>query len=84
MTIFAKTLAVGKNGSAAINALFADLVGQLNAGLKVYTVATLPAAATVKGQFVQVSNGAAGQPCLAYSDGTSFKQVALGAAPSAS
>jgi hypothetical protein len=45
-----------------------------------YTVATLPAASTSnKGQIVSVTNGNAGAACLAYSNGTAWKVIALGA-----
>ena len=45
-----------------------------------YTVATLPPAAANTGRTVYVANGAAGQPCLAYSNGTSWLRILLGAA----
>lgn len=45
-----------------------------------YTVATVPPAASHKGRLIFVSNGAAGQPCLAYSNGTSWLRVVFGAA----
>jgi hypothetical protein len=44
-----------------------------------FTVATVPAAADWKGHLIHVSNGEAGDPCLAYSDGTDWLVVALGA-----
>jgi len=37
-----------------------------------YTVATVPAAATYVGGVIYVSNGAAGQPVLAFSNGTNW------------
>lgn len=37
-----------------------------------YTVATVPAAASYTGHTIFVSNGAAGNPCLAVSDGTNW------------
>lgn len=45
--------------------------------LATFTVATLPAAADYSGQIVYVSNGQAGTPCLAFSDGTNW-QIADG------
>lgn len=45
-----------------------------------YTVATVPAAATHKGRLIYVSDGAAGSPCLAYSNGTNWLRVVFGAA----
>lgn len=40
--------------------------------LRAYTVATLPAAASWVGHAIYVSNGAAGQPIVAFSDGTNW------------
>jgi hypothetical protein len=51
--------------------------------LQPYTVATLPPAAGNVGRLISVSNGAAGQPCLAYSNGTAWLRVLLGAAVAA-
>ena len=48
--------------------------------LQPYTVATLPPAAGNLGRLISVSNGAAGQPCLAFSNGTAWVRVVLGAA----
>jgi hypothetical protein len=48
--------------------------------LQPYTVATLPPAAGNTGRLISVSNGAAGQPCLAFSNGTAWVRVLLGAA----
>ena len=48
--------------------------------LQPYTVATLPPAAGNLGRLISVSNGAAGQPCLAFSNGTAWVRVLLGAA----
>lgn len=48
--------------------------------LSSYTVATVPTAASHAGRLIHVSNGAAGSPCLAYSNGTSWLRVAFGAA----
>jgi hypothetical protein len=53
--------------------------------LPTYTVAQLPAPATAPRGLVLVSNGAAGQPCVAYNNGTAYKVVGtLGATVSAS
>lgn len=52
--------------------------------LPTYTVATAPPAASYAGRLIHVSNGASGQPCLAYSNGTSWLRVLLGAAVAAS
>lgn len=40
-----------------------------------YTVATVPSAAENKHCVIFVTNGASGNPCLAFSDGTNWKQV---------
>lgn len=45
-----------------------------------YTVATLPAAAAHAGGMVRVSDGDDGAACLAVSDGTAWRRVALGPA----
>ena len=50
---------------------------------KSYTVATLPAASTHAGQMVHVTDGDAGSPCFALSDGTDWLRIAAGAAVSA-
>lgn len=39
-----------------------------------YTVATVPSASPA-GQMIYVSNGAAGSPIMAFSDGTNWKRV---------
>jgi hypothetical protein len=72
-------VARGKVGSKSINAALND-VNRLES----YTVATLPAAASHTGKLVYVSNGAAGSPCLAYSNGTSWLRSLLGVAVAAS
>jgi len=43
--------------------------------LKTYTVATVPAAASYTGSIIYVSNGAAGNPVVAFSNGTSWLRV---------
>ena len=48
-----------------------------------YTVAGLPAADNNSGKLVYCSNGAAGDPCLAFSNGTNWLQIAIGSAVSA-
>jgi hypothetical protein len=66
------TLKRGQSGSTAANETF-----QLNDDTA-YTVATLPAAADNVGRTVYVSNGSAGSPCAAISDGTNWKVIAIG------
>jgi len=48
-----------------------------------YTVATVPSAATA-GQMIYVSNGAQGDPIMAFSDGTNWLRVDTKAAIAAS
>lgn len=48
-----------------------------------FTVATAPSAASLAGTVVYVSNGAAGSPVLAFSDGTNWLRVDTLAAISA-
>lgn len=68
----------GQIGSAAINAALADAVTADE-----YTVTTLPAAADHKGKTISVTDGAAGSACLAYSNGTAWLRILLGAAVAA-
>lgn len=62
----------------------ADTVGSVT--LPTYTVAQLTAltAAAHPRKLVHCSNGATGNPCLAFSNGTNWLQVALGSAVAAS
>ena len=71
----------GKVMPAKINELIGDL--ELGPVLRTYTVATLPAAAANNRRVVHCSNGAAGAPCLAVSNGTNWVRVVFGAAVSA-
>ena len=43
-------------------------------------VATMPPATAHAGAIMYCSNGAAGSPCLAYSNGTDWLRITLGAA----
>lgn len=52
--------------------------------LPTFAVAGLPSAAANSGRVVRCSNGNAGQPCLAFSDGTNWKVIAQGATVAAS
>lgn len=65
----------GKIGSKSITVALDDAVR-----LDTFTVAQLPAAADHTGKMVRVSNGDAGNPCLALSNGTNWLRIALGAA----
>jgi len=67
------TLKRGQTGSENINATFQPLTGNT------FTVATVPAAADNVGRVIYVSDGSAGSPCAAISDGTNWKVVAIGA-----
>tara|TARA_R110000822_G_scaffold137632_1_gene275184 strand:- start:328 stop:561 length:234 start_codon:yes stop_codon:yes gene_type:complete len=44
-----------------------------------YTVAGAPSAASIAGAVIYVSNGAAGSPILAFSNGTDWKRSDTGA-----
>lgn len=50
---------------------------------KSFTVATVPSAADYPRQWIYVSNGAAGSPVMAFSDGTTWKRCDTLAAISA-
>jgi hypothetical protein len=68
----------GRAGSKGLNEALDDAVRADS-----FNVAGLPAAASHNGKIVFVSNGAAGAACLAYSNGTSWLRIVLGAAVSA-
>lgn len=51
--------------------------------LSTYTVASLPSASAHTNRLIIVSNGNAGAPCLAYSNGTSWLRIVPGAAVAA-
>ena len=56
----------------------AGFVGDVTGAVKLptYTVASAPSAATAgAGTMIYVSNGAAGSPVVAFSDGTDFLRV---------
>lgn len=74
-------LAVGGAVKLAVNG--GDLTASVPVRLNSYSVAGLPAASGVSRGLVWCSNGDAGQPCLAVSDGTSWRRISLGAAVSA-
>lgn len=59
-----------------------DVVGLVQ--VPTYTVATAPSAASIAGSLVYVSDGAAGSPILAFSDGTDWKRSDTGATIAAS
>jgi hypothetical protein len=68
----------GDVGYRKINEALLDAVT-----LDSYAVAGLPAANLHTGKLVFVSNGASGAACLAYSNGTNWLRIVLGAAVSA-
>jgi len=72
----------GQCSHDSVNAAIAAAIATKAPKVATYTVATLPAASAANaGAIVYVSNGNAGAPCLAYSTGTAWAVVALGAAP---
>jgi hypothetical protein len=57
-----------------VGAISGDVTGAIK--LPTFTVATAPSAATAgAGTVIYVSNGAAGSPVLAFSNGTNFLRV---------
>jgi len=54
-----------------------DVVGLVQ--VPTYTVATAPSAASIAGSLIYVTDGAAGSPILAFSDGTDWKRSDTGA-----
>lgn len=62
-----------------------DVTGNVSGLVTVptYTVATAPAATDLDGTIIYVSDGAAGSPILAFSDGTNWKRSDTGATISA-
>lgn len=61
------------SNSIATGVAYADPAVTLVA-FKAYTVATVPSASPA-GQVIYVSNGASGSPCLAFSNGSVWKQA---------
>ena len=59
-----------------------DVVGLVQ--VPTYTVAGAPSAASIAGTLIYVSDGAAGNPILAFSDGTNWKRSDTGATISGS
>ena len=59
------------------NGFIGAVTGNITGAVKfpTYTVATAPSAASIAGTTIYVSNGAAGSPVLAFSDGTNWKRV---------
>jgi hypothetical protein len=55
-----------------------DVVGLVQ--VPTYDVATAPSAASIAGTLIYVSDGAAGSPILAFSDGTDWLRSDTGAA----
>ncbi|MDB5733118.1 MAG: hypothetical protein JWQ03_3013 [Variovorax sp.] len=75
----AVTIKRGRTGSKSLKAAI-DASDVLSS----YAVAGLPAAASNTGKLVYCSNGATGTACLAYSNGTNWLRITLGAAVAAS
>jgi len=59
-----------------------DVVGLVQ--VPTYTVATAPSAASIAGSLIYVSDGASGNPILAFSNGTDWKRSDTGATIAAS
>ena len=59
------------------NGFIGDFTGNVVGAVQVptYTVAGAPSAASIKGTVIYVSNGAAGSPVLAFSNGTNWLRV---------
>jgi len=75
---------LGGNGTAAFQFTANAAVLQLPINLPVYNVAGAPSAVTLgAGAQIYVSDGDAGSPCIAISDGTDWLRIALGSAISA-
>jgi len=66
----------GQTGTTSINA---ELATKQPVTGNTFTVATAPAASANVGRVIYLSNGSAGSPCAAISDGTNWKVVAIGA-----
>jgi hypothetical protein len=76
---FSTLLRIGQNGTKHINAAL-DALRSIPGP---FTIAQLPAASAAPRTVVFVTNGDAGKPCLAVSDGTNWLRASLGAAVSA-
>ena len=63
------------NGGTLYNVTIDGLTMSGPVGLATYTVATLPAAASFVGALIYVSDGATGDPIVAFSDGTDWLRV---------
>ena len=72
---------IGLQGSPQTNKKFT--IEMLHT-LPSFTVSTVPSAASSTHRIIHVSNGDAGNPCIAISDGSNWKRIALGANISAS
>jgi hypothetical protein len=77
----------GQVGTSAMNERIAEINTDIDAVATdiaaitpdSYTVATLPDADENTGRVLYVSDGSAGDPCAAISDGTNWKVIAIGA-----
>lgn len=75
-------LVEGQVSHEAINAAITAAISTKQTAIATHTVETLPAAdASNAGVIVYVSNGNAGAPCLALSNGVTWAVIALGVAP---
>ena len=67
-------------------AITGDVTGDVTGAVTLpeYTVATVPAAAGAEGQIIYVSDGNAGSPTVAVSDGTNWLNLVAGTAVASS
>lgn len=66
-------MATNPSNSISVGVAYADPALQ-SAAFKAYTVATVPPASPA-GQLIYVSNGAQGDPIMAFSDGSAWLRV---------
>lgn len=76
----AASLPQGKNGRASVAATI-DAAEAAARVIPTYTKAALPAANTMSGRIVFVSDAATGTGQLAFSNGTVWKSVTVGGVP---
>lgn len=69
------TLSKGKTGTDSINAVLDSALT-----LQSFDVDGVPSADENEGKLIHVSDGDGGSPCLAYSNGTDWLRILIGAA----
>lgn len=65
---------LGRDVNRASSAGLFEAMRSLPVRLPIYTVATVPDAAANTGALIYVSNGGAGSPCVAFSNGSAWKR----------